>query len=166
MTRCPPPANFHPAGDVRWAAWAQQPPFIREKRRTGRRAQGVRYERKVHEYLEAMFPDQYIPSPWLMFEELGVARPRWCQPDGLLIDLARGEVTIVEVKYQHTSDAWWQMFKLYRPVLEVLLPKGLWTYRCVEVVKWYDPATVFPAAVRLSECPKGVGEMSVHIWRP
>jgi len=167
---CPPPDRFAPAHKVQWAKWAKgAPPFAaKRQRRSGRRAQGVRYEKKVHEYLAAVYPDEYVASPWIYFQESGADRPRWCQPDGLLFDLQKGIITIVEVKYQHTSDAWWQLTQLYRPVLEKIFPLTLWQMQCVEVVKWYDPATVFPERVALLEEPterlkSGFG---VHIWKP
>jgi hypothetical protein len=128
--------------------------------------QGVRYEKKVHEYFTSLFPDHYVSNPWVTFQVDGAARPRWCQPDGLLIDVQQGLVTIVEVKYQHTSDAWWQLEMLYKPVLRAMFPRDLWQFRCVEVVKWFDPAVAFPVPARLSESPAGVGDLSVHIWRP
>jgi len=126
----------------------------------------VRYERRVHEHFLELYPDRYLPSPWVRFTNVEDANARWCQPDGLIIDLAAGEIVIVEMKYQHTADAWWQLEKLYKPVLRAMFPAGLWTLRCVEVVKWFDPATAFPVSVRMSEKPTGNGDFSVHIWKP
>lgn len=162
-----PPSTFKPAGTVISAKWSSAPAFAAApKRRTGRRAQGVRYERKVHEHLAELYPDRYVSSPWIRFTNVEDNNARWCQPDGLIIDLHAGEIVIVEVKYQHTSDAWWQLEKLYKPVLKVLFPPKLWSLRCVEVVKWFDPMTNFPVPTKMSERPTGVGDFSVHIWKP
>lgn len=160
----PAPAAFRPAGRV-LAASLSFPPAIRKKRYTGRRLEGIRYERKVHERLELLYGDRYMASPWLKFFAEG--KWRWCQPDGLLFDLKRGRITIVEVKYQHTSDAWWQVRQLYQPVLEQIFPKNLWEYDACEVVKWYDPVTLFPERVVLAQevCMKHPA-FKVHIWRP
>lgn len=166
MKSSPPPApsSFRPAGRVLSAAFCL-PPAIRKKRYTGRRLAGIRYERKVHEYLELLYGDKYVASPWLRFyTEAGW---RWCQPDGLVVDAARGRITIVEVKYQHTSDAWWQVRHLYQPVLEKMFPPSLWELDACEVVKWYDPATLFPEKVVLAQdVHMHHPSFKVHIWRP
>lgn len=142
-----------------------QPPFVRQRKLSGAKAQGVRYERRVQEHLEGVFPN-YIASPWFSYWIQNDHRTHWCQPDGLLLDVRSGEITIVEVKYQHCAKAYWQMRNLYLPVLRVAFPG--WGFRLCEVVKWYDPATPFPSQVTL--CPsildapaRGVG---VHIWKP
>ena len=165
----PPPAPeaFRPAGRV-LAANFSQPPAIRKRRYTGRRLEGIRYEKKVQAHLAAFYGEQYLASPWLRFFPAGEgARWRWCQPDGLLFNFARGRITIVEVKYQHTSDAWWQVKHLYLPVLQVMFPEKLWTFDFCEVVKWYDPATPFPEKVVLAQevCMKHPS-FKVHIYRP
>jgi hypothetical protein len=141
------------------------PPALKRRRYTGARAQGVRYEAKGQEYLQARYGDKYLASPWLKFFADG--RWRWCQPDGLLIDLRRGKVDIVEFKYQHTSDAWWQVRRLYSKVLVHLFPAPQWELRACEVVKWYDPATVFPErTVLASEIDMDTEFFKVHIWKP
>lgn len=160
----PAPQGFKPAGRVLSANFCQ-PPALRKKRYTGRRLEGVRYERKVHAYLEDFYGERYLPSPWLRFFTGGAWR--WCQPDALLLDLARGIITIVEVKYQHTSDAWWQVRQLYEPVLRQMFPADLWTFEVCEVVKWYDPAVVFPEKTVLAqEVCMSHSAFKIHIYRP
>jgi hypothetical protein len=92
--------------------------------------------------------------------------PRWCQTDGLLFDVDRGLITLVECKYQHTSDAWWQLKMLYLPVLRTIFPG--WEFATVEVVKWYDPATKIPEPVFLLPDVGAAqpGKFNVHIWNP
>lgn len=164
----PPPAEgFRPAGRVLSANFSN-PPAIRRKRYTGRRLEGIRYERKVQDYLSTFYGENYLASPWLRFFPAGDgARWRWCQPDGILLDPRRGKITIVEVKYQHTSDAWYQVKELYLPVLQVMFPSPLWTFDFCEVVKWYDPDTAFPEKVVLAqEVSMRHPSFKVHIWRP
>lgn len=160
----PAPAAFRPAGLVLAADFSDSP-MLRKRRYTGRRLEGVRYEKKVQAYLQEFHGNHYIPSPWLRFFTGGAWR--WCQPDGILLDPARGRLTIVEVKYQHTSDAWWQVRQLYEPVLRVMFPESLWAYSACEVVKWYDPAVLFPEKTVLAQ---DVGmthpAFKIHIWRP
>lgn len=160
----PAPQAFRPAGNVLAAEFCS-PPALRKKRYTGRRLAGIRYEKKVHEYLLSFYGDRYLPSPWLKFFAEG--KWRWCQPDGLLLDLIRGKIVIVEVKYQHTSDAWWQVQHLYLPVLQKIFPEKLWGFEFCEVVKWYDPDTPFPVKTVLAqEVCMPHPAFKVHIWRP
>ena len=160
----PAPQGFRPAGRVLSANFSQ-PPTLRKRRYTGRRLEGVRYEKKVHAYLEEFYGERYVASPWLRFFTEGVWR--WCQPDAILIDLEHGRITIVEIKYQFTSDAWWQVKHLYEPVLRVMFPAALWCFDHCQVVKWYDPATPFPEPVVLAhEVSMVHPKFKVHIYRP
>ena len=164
-----PPRNFKPAGVVEEVIHSPYPPpFIRDKRRRGRRGQGIRYEKKGHEYFQDLYGSSYVPSPWFKFRELGEPEMRWCQPDGLLFQPYHGRITIVEFKLQHTSDAWWQLKWLYLPVVARAFPGDLWNFALCEVTKWFDPATLFPERPRLREDVTLVepGEVGVHIWKP
>lgn len=160
----PAPTAFKPAGRVLSANFST-PPAIRKRRYTGRRLQGIRYEKRVHEYLYSLYGEQYISNPWIKFFAGGSWR--WCQPDGLIFFPEAGRITIVEVKYQHTSDAWWQVRQLYQPVLASMFPEKLWHFDACEVVKWYDPATLFPERIVLAqEVGMKHPAFKVHIWRP
>lgn len=158
------PAGFRPAASPTGAYFCV-PPNLKRRRYTGRRLAGIRYERKVHEYLHSFYGEHYIESPWIRFFDEG--KWRWCQPDGLILDLARGVINIVEVKYQHVELAWWQTRKLYAPVLRTMFPAGLWAIEVCEVVKWYDPAVVLPERVILaSDVDIPHSGFKVHIWKP
>jgi hypothetical protein len=168
-TQILPPRHFKPAGVVETVQHSQTPPpFIRETKRKGRRGQGIRYEKKGQEHLSELYGDFYVPSPWFYFYELGVNKPRWCQPDGLLFQPYLGRITIVEFKLQHTADAWWQLRWLYLPVVSKAFSGDLWDFSLCEVTKWYDPATLFPEKPRLREeiTMTEPGEIGVHIWKP
>ena len=160
----PKPAKFTPAQSILHAEFTDPPEFKKRVYR-GRRALGVRYEKLVQEYLQFRFGGLYLPSPWIKF--FGDGRWRWCQPDGVLFQPARGAIVIVECKYQHTLDAWWQVRHLYQPVLEHIFPRTLWKYEACEIVKWYDPAIQFPEPVVLAH---DVGlshkHFKVHIHKP
>lgn len=159
------PVNFKPAGQVHRAYISQTPPpFIRKRTYTGRRAQGVRYEKRVQEHLQELFPHTYVPSPWIHF--LADGRWRWCQPDGLIVDAERGRIIVVEVKYSHTPEAWWQVERLYLPVLRLCFEPRLWTFERCEVVKWFDPAVQFPEEIELTpEVDRVSDKFRVHICR-
>jgi len=166
----PAPKGFTSATQVSWARLAQAPHFAhRPHRRTGRRLAGVKYENQVQEMLLAAHGASYLPSPWLQFSTpQGL---KWCQPDGLLFDLDHGAITIVEVKYQHTTDAWWQLRRLYEPVLQKIFPSHLWQFHTLELVKWYDQAILWPEPLRLVANPTEAKSLpfnttGVHIWKP
>lgn len=72
----------------------------------------------------------------------------------------------MEYKLRHCSEAWFQLFDLYIPVLRVLFPG--WSFAGIEVCKWFDPATSVPQQPRFRENPMDAvtGEFNVHIWAP
>lgn len=161
------PRGFKPAGDLLWASLCLKPPTFKRKRTGGRKIQGLKYEKRVHEHFQGIYGDFYLPSPWFMFRERKSTQVRYCQPDALLFDYDLGRITIVEVKYQHVEMSWWQLHKLYAPIVKQVFGDK-WIPHFVSVVKWYDPAIPYPEEVRLcktlDEAPAlGTG---VHIWRP
>ena len=127
------------------------------------------YEAQVQEELELNYGDLYVPSPWFLFGSVaGPDRGRWCQPDGLLFQPLYATITVIEIKLQHTSDAWWQTRQLYLPVVARAFPPDIWRYNICEIVKWYDPAVVFPETHRLVADPLALGldQFGVHIMNP
>lgn len=145
------PDKLRPAGNVKWAEIADGPPSFIRQASSGRRKLGVQYERRVHLHvLATLKPMQvYWPSPWLRFVANDESKWRWCQPDGLLFDLAGGTLTILEMKYTHTEDAWWWPTLLYQPVVRHLFPSSLWRIELCEVTRSYDCATSFPVPVQM-----------------
>jgi hypothetical protein len=161
------PSNFKPAINVSYAALAkQEPAFVTAatKRVRGRRAEGLRYERKAKSALLDRFPAHFIPGPWLCFR-CDSGQLRWCQPDGILLDIANGRCIVIEIKYHHTGDAWWQLWRLYIPVLQVLLPG--FTFSAVEIVKWFDPSVYFPATIMAADPSREIPApyTGIHILR-
>lgn len=157
-------------GEVKWAEFAEHlPPFALGEAKYGRKRLGIIYERKVHKRLNNLYGCNYMPNPWIVF---GDSRwnSRWCQPDGLLLNLEKGIITIVECKYQHTARAWWQMFHLYQPVVAKLFgtEDNLWRFATVEVVKWFDPSVNCPSKPVLVENVHLArpNQFCVHIFRP
>lgn len=135
-----PPANFKPIHGFQHARFCEKPGFVTERRvGKGARADGIRYENKVQDYLVKRLPS-YMPSPWISFV-IG-NKIRFCQPDGLNFMLRRGVIQIIEVKLRHTDRSYWQTEHLYRPLLKAMFPD--WTIHTTEVVKWYDNTTAFP----------------------
>lgn len=163
------PRNFRPVNGPLASARISPlaPPFQKTRVRTAAMRRGLKYEEKVQEFMLDQFRDFYLPSPWLHFREEDSEQFRWCQPDGVLLDVARGVIHIIEIKYSHTSDAWWQVRKLYLPVLSRIFPPSLWRFEVGEIVKWYDPDICFPESVQLVDNPmKNSNAFKVHIFNP
>lgn len=142
-----PPDDFRGAGDVHWAHLTEEPGFVRRGSRRGAKGRGIRYEERTQRALDRQYGNMYVASPWVCFSADG-SGPRYCQPDGLLVDIERGKIFVVEIKYNHVAMAYWKLFHLYKPVVQKLFGDE-WRYSCVEVVKWYDASTYGPADVTL-----------------
>jgi len=160
---------FLTADKIAWVHFADEPPaFGRKKRIRGRKACGVRYEKRAHEHFQSQFHERYVVNPWIKYLLVGESRCRFAQPDALLFDMDAGVITVCEMKYQHTSDSYWQVVGKYIPLLEKMFPKKLWDIRVVEIVKWYDCNVQFPVGVKLRERIDAVkeNEFAVHIFKP
>lgn len=164
-----PPTGFVPARSVRLARFSEHLPMWldKEPERTPNQKRGIAYERLVHEMMDNRYGDAYQSAPWLVYwEKETESPPRTCQPDGLLIDLARGQITIVEVKLYNSVMAWWQLLWKYSPVVRALLPG--FQLRYVEIVQFDDPSIALPGEVfrvrNLEEVP--VDGYGILTWKP
>ncbi len=140
--------HFKAAHSPSNARFCQEPPYAGSRARVGRRAEGVRYEKRVHKHLHKMYPGRYLEGPWIQFYDPDM---RVCQPDGLIIDVQKGIIILVEVKLRHCPEAYYQLRRLYKPVLHSMFPPSLWQIRCCEVVRWYDPTVKWPEGHILRE---------------
>lgn len=172
MSQNPSQTSFprieHSGEVITWAEIAKHPPpFYRDRRRRGRKGQGLRYEKKVHEHFAELYNEEYVASPWFRYTTRATAKVKWAQPDALLFDFNRGIITLIEVKYQHTIDAYWQLMR-YLAITQYLFGSDEWQYSLCEVVKWYDAAVSFPVSVQLLDSLERSkpGAYHVHIWRP
>lgn len=139
------PKGFRAAEGVSAAMFTDRAPsFIRPVNLKGKYKAGVDYEAAVHDYFRNRYGEEnYKANPWIMFKER--RGQRWCQPDALLLDHVSHRIIIIECKLKHTGRSWWQLHKLYLPVVQFLFPG--WEYACVEVCKHFDPSTPYPSAV-------------------
>lgn len=112
---------------------------------------GLKYEAKVQLQLQERFGLRYIPGQWWKyFTALGDG-PSYAQTDGILLDPARKLCVLFEVKYSHTTEAYWQVENLYVPLLQRFLRNTDYKIAAVEVCKWFDPCTPFPVKPTLCE---------------
>lgn len=128
---------------------------------------GQLYENKAREQLRSLFPDMHF-NTWWSYRSEG-SEPRRCQTDGVWSDLGRGQILIVEIKKQHTSDSWWQLRKLYEPVVKAWRPGN--RIRLVTMVRSFDPFVRYPEELVYIEDFEGWmasphDYMGVYSWRP
>lgn len=155
----PPPLRFRPLqGEPRNVA--MQGSYFGTKP-TGSAAQrgGMRYERKAQSWLKEHVPN-YLASPQFTFRDDSGARS--IVPDGIATfgDEHSDELLVIfEIKITHMPDAWWQLEKLYRPVLQAWHPRA--KVVCIEVTRTYDPAVPFPVEHELIYMPRMLNLASV-----
>lgn len=137
----PPPLHFKPILGTPYGIRVRSTPYERQKGDTPARENGLRYEAKIQTLLESTF-HPYWPSPKVSFyDKSGL---RFIVPDGLILRADR--TVIFEIKFAHCPEAWWQLRKLYSPILELAYSKPV---QVVEIVRSYDPATPFPETPEL-----------------
>lgn len=132
---------------------------------------GMRYEDSVQTYLQKEFwADRYLRNPRVEF--LDDSGRRSCYPDGILYLPDR--IVIFEVKLQHMPEAWWQLKRLYAPVIaECLDVSRRQQIQLIEIVKSYDPQMPFPVEVEIIESlrswvsnPMKIDVFGVLVWKP
>lgn len=142
-----------------FAAYNYADKFPRAKR--GARAAGHRFEAKVVKALEQKYPS-FTTSLAFQFKT-EYAEKNICIVDGLLA--LDDEVVVVEVKLRHTVDAWFQLRKLYQPVLKKALNKPI---RALEICSVYEPQARFPEpfliVTNIEEFIRSRCDLGVLIW--
>lgn len=136
-----PPTWFRPAEqvwDVRLIPYPE-----RSTRSSAAQKAGIKYEASFHKLMANQYPCDYSTFRDQMFTFQTPKGPRWCKPDGLLLFPGGGAI-LFEVKYRHTSDSWWQLWKLYRPVVASFY--GIEPI-CCEVCKFFDPRIEYPGPI-------------------
>ena len=118
---------------LRWAkALDERPGFISSPRIKGIQRAGLIYEKRIANYMKALYGDKVLHGQWYHFEDrrgLG-----WCQPDIIILpNRSRKFILVIECKLKATRKAWVQLNYLYRPILERLYPQV--EIRLVQVVK-------------------------------
>lgn len=108
--------------------------------RTAAQRLGLAYEQKVIDVLSAIYADKFMHSVPLLFEDRhGLHR---CIPDAVL-RLDDVSIVIIEVKLTHTARAWWQLERLYLPVIRQMVGPHARIYRA-EICRSYDPGVAYP----------------------
>jgi hypothetical protein len=109
------------------------------------RKEGKRFESKVLDSLRERFPFLQVEPGFGFRDRFG---PRICYPDALL--RFNDSTVIVEIKHRghQLGDAWWQLTRYYRPVVEAIYPAD--PVLCLAIVRGYDPSVRVPGATFLA----------------
>lgn len=146
----PKPRGFEPVDEAeiltaKLLRYGDHPVTRRRPRGTSpAQKSGLRYQRKVCDELRVVWGRQaggdILIGPWV--EYTNGLRRGYCQPD--ILARVRDLVYIFEIKVRSTTDAWWQLRRLYEPVVKKLWPDAHSQPTLVNVVKSYDPDVLFP----------------------
>ena len=121
---------------------------------------GNKYEAQAHVEMTRRYGDRYQSGLWFQYAD--AVGTYYCQIDGLLD--CGSHYVVVEMKYNHVLSAWMQMKHLYGPVVSKWSNRPV---RYVEMVKWYDPATIADRVQLLKDVERArENKFNVHVWRP
>lgn len=144
----PPPqyVRYVPKGEIRSAWRSPIAPFSSPRPRNFAKRQGLLYQRRIEAWARGLGLGDVEAGPWFAYLDDSSIR-HYCQPD-LLIHNGR-KLFVVETKFRWTTDAWWQLQKIYVPVLRLVFPNSSLYSVCV--CKSFDPAIVAPERVEIRE---------------
>lgn len=160
----PPPPTFIrylPQGEIRDAWRTTESPFSgRRARRSGAQKAGLAYQSRIGAWAsDGHYLGSVVSGPWYCYVDGGGAR-RYCQPDLVFDDgLA---IVACEVKLRWTVDAWWQLRKLYLPVLQVAHGRRT-PVLSLCICRSYDPAVQVPEPVNLVDDVAGCKPDSFNV---
>lgn len=133
------PEGFRSAGTVLSARRST----LARRKPTGKIAKkykiGLQYEKKAIRFLEKELRSagDFYCEPCFHFHNH--SSDRLCYPDALLV--SESLVLIIEIKTRHTTDAWFQLRKLYYPVVSKVYEQPI---KLLEVCRAYDPLIELP----------------------
>lgn len=191
-TAVEPPEGFQPAGTVTQASPTTFN-FAKRRAETVSERQGLKYEKLA---LQALIDEigrrnmevDFYPHQGFVFHSAEGAgeegtnsgraeralgsNPRYCQPDAIVV--GDREIVLVEIKLVHTRRAWFQLFQLYRPVVQ------RWTdlegigqgveWRHIEMCARHDPTQRIPGPLKQLDMQEDwyldEDELGLIIWNP
>lgn len=158
---------YLPQGEIRYAHRSSQIPYAGQRGRSSAvQKAGLAYQKKADAYCSSP-SDQWrvVSGPWFCFGDDSL-RPHYCQPDLLLDDASEEVCVVVEVKLAFSELAWWQLRRLYEPVLSTALPTR--RLLVLALCRSYDPSTRCPEPVHLcKDLMDAQPEVfNVLVWRP
>lgn len=115
----------------------------------GVKGKGLRFEAQVCSSFDTILPDHWVGIPGLWFQFEDATGERFAQADWIGINTRDMYICIVEVKLSRVPQAWWQLNKLYKPLVEAVFKD--WDVAMVEVVSKFNNVVV-PDEVFIVQC--------------
>lgn len=141
----PPPLRFRaPSGPIRNVSidFIPRLPSLPSLGETVAQRNGIRYEGGVQNFLHKKSRTYWSHPSIRYVDDRG---SHLAIPDGIFF--IPKAIIVVEIKIRHMPEAWWQLKRLYEPVLRMRYPR----VHCLEVVREYDCSMPFPCVVELIE---------------
>jgi hypothetical protein len=138
VVQVPPPPSFQaPLLPITRAFFRNQAAM--PDGRTSAQKSGLRYERKVQVELGRRLGHDFDPKPGLVFYDQREGE-HYAFPDGLI--KRPGIACIVEIKFQHMPESWWQLRRKYEPIIRWLFPGQ--KILCLEICSLLDAQMPYP----------------------
>lgn len=124
---------------------------------------GLRYEKRALVHLALELDERLTSHPAFKFNQ-GKRLDEFAIPDAIYF----GEevLTIFEIKIRHTADAWYQLKRLYLPVVQRAYPEKI--INLCEVYRSFDSSVVLPNAVQVDDlkafCSKPHSGFGMYFW--
>lgn len=123
MSKFRPPKGVKPVRGLNAVRTIEEPQFARTNGNvTGSKRKGLLYQERVVDELDFLLPPTWEAVPGLWFEFVDSSGHRYAQADWIGFDWGKGIITIVEIKLSRVPNAWWQLNRIYRPLIEKLFP--------------------------------------------
>lgn len=131
QTKIKPPRKFKSVKGLKRADVVEEPQFAKINGNVrGMKGKGLRYESHVCNYLDRNLPEHVVGVHGLWFKFEDAKGERYAQADWVGFDLLRACIYIVEVKLTRVPDAWWQLNRLYKPLVSKVFG---WDIAMIEV---------------------------------
>lgn len=106
----------------------------------GSKRKGLLYQERIVDHLDQVKGEEWEAIPGLWFEFYESRGKRFAQADWVGFNPKEGLVCIAEVKLSRVPLAWWQLNRLYKPLVQKLFPE--WNIALLEIT-----ATVYNVAI-------------------
>lgn len=143
-----PPRGFIPVRGSPRVKIIDEPSFINTKGNAAQASvrKGLRYQDQIMKYLETTLDEDWVGFPGLWFEFTAGHKSRTAQADWVGLNMREYRICIVEVKLSRVAKAWWQLNKLYKPLVAQLFPG--WDISLLEIASKLQTVVV-PERVRV-----------------
>lgn len=123
-TKFRPPKGIKLVKGLNYVRTIEEPQFARTHGNVkGNKRKGLLYQERVVNELDLILPSKWEAVPGLWFEFTDASGHRYAQTDWIGFDWNRGLICIAEIKLSRVPQAWWQLNRLYRPLIEKLFPQ-------------------------------------------